>query len=51
MIDPNNAGVAMYESDDIINYLYKTYGSAEVPLALRLGPLTALTASLPAAAT
>lgn len=51
MIDPNNAGVAMYESDDIVNYLYKTYGSGEVPLALRLGPLTALTASLPAAAT
>ena len=27
MVDPNNAGVAMYEADDIIDYLFKTYGS------------------------
>lgn len=36
----------MYESDDIISYLFKQYGDGEVPLALRLGTLTALTCSL-----
>ena len=32
----------MYESDDIIAYLAKQYSDGTVPLALRLGPLTAV---------
>ncbi|CAM8955284.1 unnamed protein product [Rhodiola kirilowii] len=34
---------AMYESDDIIKYLVKKYGSGSVPWTLSLGPLTMLT--------
>jgi hypothetical protein len=46
LVDPNT-GKQMYESDDVIAYLYATYGGgAEVPLALRLGPLTAITCSI-----
>eukprot|EP00899_Mesostigma_viride_P026107 jgi/Mesvir1/6681/Mv08908-RA.1 len=42
MVDPNT-GTQMYESDDIIAYLFKNYGAgAEIPLPLRMGPLTAL---------
>mmetsp|Transcript_9060 Transcript_9060/g.15567 ORF Transcript_9060/g.15567 Transcript_9060/m.15567 type:complete len:350 (-) Transcript_9060:80-1129(-) len=43
--DPNT-GMAMYESDDIIQYLFNEYGDGEVPLTLRLGPVTAITAGL-----
>jgi glutathione S-transferase len=39
LVDPNT-GKEMYESDDIITYLYDQYGDGEVPLTLRLGPLT-----------
>jgi len=46
LVDPNT-GVEMYESDDIIRYLFETYGDGNVPLPLRLGPLTTLGASLP----
>lgn len=45
MEDPNT-GAAMYESDDIIKYLADTYGDGTVPLALRLGAATAITAGL-----
>lgn len=45
MEDPNT-GKAMYESDDIIEYLATTYGDGTVPLALRLGPVTAITCGL-----
>eukprot|EP00741_Cyanophora_paradoxa_P023727 tig00021616_g22918.t1 len=45
LVDPNT-GVAMYESDEIIRYLFSEYGSGEVPLPLRLGALTTLTAGL-----
>jgi len=45
MVDPNT-DTAMYESDDIIKYLFTKYGDGEVPLALRLGAVTALTAGL-----
>jgi glutathione S-transferase len=38
LVDPNE-GVAMYESDDIVDHLYKTYGDGGRPLSLRLGPL------------
>lgn len=43
--DPNT-GVAMYESDDIIDYLYDTYGPGKekVSSLLRAGALTVLTA-------
>ncbi|CAN8297939.1 unnamed protein product [Cochlearia groenlandica] len=43
MVDPNT-GVSMYESDGIINYLSVKYGDGTVPLSLKLGPLTAITA-------
>eukprot|EP00210_Caulerpa_lentillifera_P008237 g7863.t2 len=45
MID-SNTGTSMYESDAIIEYLYKEYGTGEVPLILRLGMLTTLTCGL-----
>lgn len=45
MEDPNT-GQQMGESDDIINYLYNTYGDGNVPLLLRLGPLTAISNGL-----
>jgi glutathione S-transferase len=38
LIDPNT-GVAMYESDQIVRYLYNTYGLGVVPALHRLGPL------------
>jgi glutathione S-transferase len=45
MKDPNT-GVAMYESDDIIDYLYDTYGPGKekVSTLLRAGAFTVLTA-------
>ncbi|XP_031473347.1 uncharacterized protein LOC116245887 isoform X2 [Nymphaea colorata] len=43
MVDPNT-GVAMYESDDIINYLVGKYGDGTRPFMLSLGLLTTLTA-------
>eukprot|EP00898_Chlorokybus_atmophyticus_P000640 jgi/Chlat1/1577/Chrsp123S01850 len=44
MIDPNNDNYQSYESDKIINYLYGR--GASVPLLLKLGPLTTLSAGL-----
>lgn len=38
-VDPNH-DVRMFESDDIIAYLFRVYGDGSVPLSLRLGPLT-----------
>jgi len=35
-----NTGKSMYESDDIVRYLFSTYGKGGVPLLLRAGPLT-----------
>lgn len=46
----SNTGTAMYESDDIIGYLYATYGAGAPPLTLRLGPLTDVTSFLATAA-
>jgi len=43
-VDPN-AGVAMYESQDIVTYLFNVYGDGRVPLSLRLGPLTTVSAA------
>nr|WEU39140.1 glutathione S-transferase [Saccharina japonica] len=46
MVDPNSK-TSMYESDDIINYLFETYGEgSKVPFQLSLGPLTTITAGL-----
>jgi glutathione S-transferase len=39
----------MYESDDIITYLFDRYGDGEVPLSLRLGPLTDVSSMLASA--
>lgn len=39
LVDPNT-GVEMYESDDIVRYLFERYGDGRVPAALGLGPLT-----------
>jgi glutathione S-transferase len=41
LVDPNG-GVEMYESDDIVRYLFEKYGTGSVPLLLSLGPLTDL---------
>ncbi|KAK9829088.1 hypothetical protein WJX72_003830 [[Myrmecia] bisecta] len=49
MVDPNT-GKAMYESDDIIAYLFQTYGDGQVPLGLRLGFFTVLSCGLALAA-
>jgi glutathione S-transferase len=48
LVDPNT-NTAMYESDDIITYLYQTYGDGTVPVPLKLGPLTTLSSSLASA--
>ena len=48
LVDPNT-DVAMYESDDIVAYLFREYGDGQVPLALRLGPITLLSGSLASA--
>jgi glutathione S-transferase len=45
LVDPNR-GVEMYESDDIVRYLFLTYGDQPVPLLLSLGPLTDISAVL-----
>jgi len=39
LIDPNTKR-EMYESDDIVTYLFDQYGDGGVPLLLRLGPVT-----------
>ncbi len=45
LVDPNT-GVAMYESDDIIQYLYDTYGGRPAPRWLLVDELTPLTSSI-----
>ena len=39
LVDPNT-GKAMYESSDIVAYLFTEYGDGRVPIALGAGPLT-----------
>ncbi|MFY0524386.1 glutathione S-transferase N-terminal domain-containing protein [Archangium gephyra] len=39
LVDPNT-GQRMYESNDIIRYLFETYGDGNVARGLALGPLT-----------
>ena len=48
LVDPNT-GIEMYESDDIVAYLFREYGDGRAPIALSLGPLTFVTASLASA--
>ncbi len=45
-----NAGIEMYESDDIVRHLWQRYGEGGAPLALSLGPLTDASAMLASAA-
>lgn len=45
LIDPNTQS-EMYESDDIVQYLFERYGDGHVPLLLDLGPLTLATSAL-----
>ncbi len=45
LVDPNR-GIEMYESDDIIAYLYENYGRGDPPLGRRLGPLPAVCSSV-----
>lgn len=45
LVDPN-AGVEMYESDDIIRHLFTRYGTGAPPISLRLGPLTMVSSML-----
>ncbi len=48
-MDPNT-GEEMYESLDIVAYLFRTYGGGEVPLRWRIGPLQKFSSSLASAA-
>ena len=45
LVDPNS-GKAMYESDDIVGYLFASYGAGSVPILLRPGLLTNATCIL-----
>ena len=45
LLDPNT-GREMYESDDIVRYLFETYGDGSLPLPLVGGPLTDLSSML-----
>src|SRR5262245_62876276 len=48
LVDPNT-GQEMYESDDIVRYLFTSYGDGSVPWLLALGPLTLAGAGLASA--
>jgi glutathione S-transferase len=48
LVDPNT-GKEMYESDDIVRYLFRTYGASDPPMLLAPGVLTDATAALAAA--
>ncbi|MGB1016705.1 MAG: glutathione S-transferase N-terminal domain-containing protein [Nannocystaceae bacterium] len=45
LVDPNT-DTRMYESEAIIAYLAKHYGTGELPASLKLGPLTLVSASM-----
>lgn len=45
LVDPNT-GTEMYESDDIVAYLARTYREGKVPFSLRLGPVSTTLSSL-----
>ncbi len=48
LVDPNT-GKEMYESDDIVRYLYEQYGDGRVPRGLSLGPVTLVSSALASA--
>ena len=48
LVDPN-AGVELYESDDINRYLFETYGDGHVPRALALPLLTDISSGIASA--
>ncbi len=48
LVDPNTDR-EMYESDDIVRYLFETYGTDSIPWSLALGPLVILSAGLASA--
>jgi len=48
LVDPNT-GFAGYESDDIVKYLFQTYGNGRIPFALSSGVVTNITSSLSSA--
>jgi glutathione S-transferase len=48
LVDPNTER-ELYESDDIVTYLFDQYGDGRVPLPLRLGPLTDVSSMLASA--
>ena len=48
LVDPNT-GQALYESDEIVAYLFREYGAGEPPWLLRRGPATDATAMLASA--
>lgn len=45
LVDPNRK-IQMYESDDIVTYLYRTYGDGEVPFFFRLGVANSASAAI-----
>ncbi len=45
LIDPNT-GVEMYESDDIVRYLFNQYGDGRIPAMLSMGPVTDVSSAL-----
>lgn len=45
MRDPNT-GIEMFESDDIIRYLFRTYSTGDIPSSLKSGIANTLTAGL-----
>ena len=49
LVDPNR-DVAMYESDDIVRYLFETYGDGSVPRVLGLPIVTDVSSGLASAA-
>ena len=49
LVDPNT-GTELYESLDIVHYLYREYGGGELPLRWRFGALQKLSSSLASAA-
>ena len=48
LVDPNT-GKEMYESDEIVRYLFETYGDGKVPLLLSLPLVTDLSAQIASA--
>ena len=48
LVDPNTKR-EMYESSDIVRYLFETYGDGSVPWSLGLGPLTVAGSALASA--